>query len=107
MGSVEATTIPTHSIPSTRGNVTFGECPCRVLSSDRFKPAPLTCTRLQPSRTAGSGSSRISSTSGPPALTQTAARIVVLISHHLYDVRSPATTLERCNADQNADYGAE
>ena len=27
MGSVEAATIPTHSIPSTRGNVTFGECP--------------------------------------------------------------------------------
>ena len=69
--------MPTHSMPSTRGNVTLGECPCRVLSSDRFRPAPFTRTRLQPSRTAGTGSSRISSTSGPPALTQTAARIVV------------------------------
>jgi AraC-like DNA-binding protein len=34
------------SIPSTRGNVTFGECPWRMRSSDRFKPAPFICTRL-------------------------------------------------------------
>jgi hypothetical protein len=40
------------SIPSTRGNVTFGECPCRLLNSDRFKPAPLTL-----SCSSGAGSS--------------------------------------------------
>src|SRR6185503_8259682 len=64
-------------MPSTRGNVTLGECPCRVLSSDRFRPAPRTRTKLQPSRTAGTGTSWTSSTSGLPALTQTAARIVI------------------------------
>jgi hypothetical protein len=55
------------SIPtSTRGNRTFGECPCRVISSDRFSLKPLTSTSVHPSRTMGRGTSRTVSTSGGP-----------------------------------------
>jgi len=34
-----STTSPTASIPRTRGNLTEGECPCRVNNSERLSPA--------------------------------------------------------------------
>ncbi len=71
----DSATTPTHSMPSTRGNRTFGECPCRVISSDRFSPNPSTRTRVQPSRTSGTGTSRTRNTSGPPGPSTTTARI--------------------------------
>jgi hypothetical protein len=60
-------TTPAASMPSTRGNRTFGLCPWRVNISDRLSPKAL--TRISTSSAAGVGIGRCSSlsTSGPPA----------------------------------------
>src|SRR5690242_2834566 len=68
-------TTPTHSIPSTRGKRTLGECPCRVISSDRLSPNALTRTSVQPGRTAGRDTRLTCRTSGGPGSLTTTARI--------------------------------
>src|SRR5258708_16299303 len=70
-----ASTIPTHSMPMTRGNFTVGDPPLRVISSARLSPKALIRTSTQPSRGSGLGTSRICNTSGPPACSTTIAFI--------------------------------
>src|ERR1700687_1057606 len=66
-------------MPRTRGNLTLGEWPCRVNSSERFSPNALTRISTSPLCGAGIGRLSILRSSGPPASWITAAFMVVII----------------------------
>src|SRR6516164_8506395 len=72
-----ASTVPTASIPGTRGKLTPTLRPSRSFSSERLRPNASTRMRTQPSRSGGSGSvvSRRLST-GPGAESRTARMVV-------------------------------
>ena len=69
-----AATVPTASIPLT--GVASGHSPLRMCVSAWLTPKARTRIRTSPSPGTGSGTSWICSTSGPPGLVMTIARIV-------------------------------
>ena len=73
-----SSTVPTASMPSTRGNSTPGEWPCRVKSSERLRPNAFTRMRTHPPVGLGTESSSILSTSGAPGSRMTAAFMVLI-----------------------------
>src|SRR5262249_30965169 len=75
-----ASTMPTASIPSTRGKVTPSARPRRECSSERFQPNALSAIRTQPGPGSGTGKSLISRFSSGPGSRNTTARIVFAIS---------------------------
>jgi len=72
--------MPVASMPRMRGNLTFGEWPCRVNSSERLSPTALIWMRTWPGDGVGMGSSVILRTSGPPGLEMTAAFMVAMMA---------------------------
>lgn len=75
-GGVYETTVPTHSIPNTRGSCTPGEWPWRVKSSERLRPKAWTFNKMWFSGGGWIGRVWTVRTEGGPGFVITTARIV-------------------------------